>query len=66
MTKEEILKETAQLIPIREMYACAALTGLLSNPKYFNPSDEKNMIVEGRIFERAFSMADGMIEQSKK
>lgn len=72
-TDEEILKAggkpttKAEALPIagvslRDELAMAALTGLLANPKYFNPDQKHEMITEPRIFERAYSMADGMLK----
>lgn len=62
---KEALRELIKSVrPQREAYAAAALTGLLSNPKYFNPDQKSEMILESLIFKRAFSMADAMIKES--
>lgn len=49
-------------VTLRDELAMHALTGLVSNAQYFNPDKKHEMIVEPRIFERAYSMADGMLK----
>ena len=46
---------------LRNYFAGKALQGLLSNPKYF--SCDNKMILEGKISQRAFSLADDMIKR---
>jgi hypothetical protein len=46
---------------LRNYFAGKALQGLLSNPKYF--SCDKHMILEEKISERAFKLADDMVER---
>lgn len=64
MPKKDLIKLINTVIPLRNDFAKHALTGLLANNKYLNPEDKHNMILEGNIFKRAFSMADGMIKES--
>lgn len=50
-------------VSLRDKLAMSALTGLIANNKYFDPSGgHKTMILEEYIFERAYSMADGMMK----
>ncbi len=49
-------------VTLRDELAMHALTGLVSNVQYFNPDKKHKMIVEPRIFARAYSMADGMLK----
>ena len=65
LPKKKLLELYSKALPYRIEFAKAALTGLLSNKEYFDSSKKHAMIVEHLIFERALSMADGMIKESK-